>query len=210
MRLGNVEAARTETKKKLGPGDTSSGARSEITKLSLLFSIDAFGGGFVSQSLLSYWFFLVYRVSLQNLGVIFLVVNVITAVSTLGASYLADRLGNLRTMVYTHLLSSVFLVLIPLVGSLIGSLAFLFLRQSISQMDVPTRQAFMTEIFNDSDRVPAYAITNTSRSVSSVFGAPISGALLGASLVSIPLLIAGFSKVVYDVLIFSSYRKRAR
>lgn len=209
MRLGNVEAVRTETKKP-GLGDTSSGARSEITKLSLLFSIDAFGGGFVSQSLLSYWFFLVYGVSLQNLGVIFLVVNVITAVSTLGASFLADRLGNLRTMVYTHLLSNVFLVLVPLAGSLLGSLAFLFLRQSISQMDVPTRQALMTEIFSDSERVPAYAITNTSRSVSSVFGAPISGALLGASLASVPLLIGGFSKILYDVLIFLSYRRKVR
>jgi MFS family permease len=97
------------------------------------------------------------------------VVNVITAFSTLGASFLADRIGNLRTVVYTHLLSSVFLVLVPLAGSLLGSLSFLFLRQSISQMDVPTRQAFMTEIFNEQERIPANAITNTSRRISRRF-----------------------------------------
>jgi MFS family permease len=185
-------------------------AKREITKLSALFSIDAFGGGFVSQSLLSYWFFLVYGVSLGSLGIIFLVVNMITAVSTLGASFLADRIGNLRTMVYTHLASNVFLILIPLAGSLPGSLLFLFARQSVSQMDVPTRQAFMASIFSDQERVSAYAITNTVRSVGNIFGSPASGVLLGIGLASVPLLISGFSKILYDGLVFSLYRKRAR
>ena len=90
----------------------------------------------------------------------------------------AEKLGNLRTMVYTHLLSNVFLLLIPLAGSLIGAILFLFLRQSVSQMDVPTKQAFMAQIFNDQDRVSANAITNTFRSVASLFGAPISGVAL--------------------------------
>lgn len=185
-------------------------ARREITKLSALFSIDAFGGGFVSQSLLAYWFYFVYGVSLNNLGVIFFVVNVITAVSTLGASYLADRIGNLRTMVYTHLLSNAFLVLIPFAGSLALALLFLFARQSVSQMDVPTRQAFMAGIFADEERVSAYATTNTSRIVSGVFGGPIFGALVGMGFVGIPLLIAGFSKITYDGLVYSAYRYRAR
>lgn len=195
------------------PGDErtqtlSPTTRREITKLSGLFSIDAFGAGFVSQSLLSYWFFLVYGASLESLGLIFFVVNIITAVSTLGASFLADRIGNLRTMVYTHLLSNLFLILIPFAGSLPGSLFFLFARQSVSQMDVPTRQAFMANIFSDKERVPANAITNVSRNVSSIFGSPASGALLGAGLASAPLLIAGFSKILYDGLIFSIYRNR--
>jgi predicted MFS family arabinose efflux permease len=188
----------------------SPAARRDVAKLSALFSIDAFGGGFVSQSLLVYWFFLVYGVSLGDLGLIFLIVNVITAVSTLGASFLAERIGNLRTMVYTHLLSNVFLVLIPFAGSLSGALLFLFTRQSVSQMDVPTRQAFMAGIFNDEERVSAFATTNTSRIISGVPGSPISGALLGAGLASTPLLVAGSSKILYDGLIFSAYRKRAR
>jgi MFS family permease len=123
---------------------------------------------------------------------------------------LADMLGNLRTMVYTHLLSSIFLVLIPFAGSLPGSLAFLFLRQSVSQMDVPTRQAFMSEIFSDRDRVPANAVTNTVRSLASIFGAPISGALLATGLASIPILAGGISKILYDLLIFPSYRRKVR
>lgn len=185
-------------------------ARRDIAKLSALFSIDAFGGGFVSQSLLVLWFYIVYKVSLNDLGIIFLVVNVITALSTLGASYLADKIGNLRTMVYTHLLSNVCLVLIPFAGSLVGALILLFARQSVSQMDVPTRQAFMVGIFNEEERVPAYATTNIARIISSVPGAPSSGALIGVGLASAPLLIAGSSKILYDVLIFGVYRKRAK
>ena len=210
LRLGSIDAVRTERKRRIGLGETSPEAKRDVANLSFLFSIDAFGGGFVSQSLLSYWFFFVYHVSLQNLGIIFLIVNIITAISTLGASFVADKLGNLRTMVFTHLLSNIFLILIPLTGSLLASLLFLFLRQSVSQMDVPTRQAFMVEIFNDQERVSANAITNTFRSISSVFGSPISGALLAINLVSIPILAGGSSKMLYDALIFFAYRRRSR
>ncbi|MCL4435380.1 MAG: MFS transporter [Thaumarchaeota archaeon] len=210
LRLRSIEAVQTERKRRIGLGEISPEAKRDVAKLSFLFSIDAFGGGFVSQSLLSYWFFFVYHVSLQNLGIIFLVVNIISAISTLGASFIADKLGNLRTMVFTHLLSNIFLILIPLAGSLLASLLFLFLRQSVSQMDVPTRQVFMVEIFNDQERVSANAITNTFRSISSVFGSPISGALLAINLVSIPILAGGFSKILYDTLIFSTFRRRAK
>lgn len=210
LRLGSIEAVRTERKKRIGLGEMSPDAKRDVANLSFLFSIDAFGGGFVSQSLLSYWFFFVYHVSLQNLGIIFLIVNIITAISTLGASFIADKLGNLRTMVFTHLLSNIFLILIPLAGSLLASLLFLFLRQSVSQMDVPTRQAFMVDIFNDQERVSANAVTNTVRSVSSVFGSPISGALLAINLVSTPILTGGISKILYDILIFLSYRQRTK
>src|SRR2546428_763614 len=150
-----------------------------------------------------------FGASLESLGFLFLVVNIITAVSTLAATFLADRIGNLRTMVYTHLLSNVFLVLIPLAGSFPGSVALLLLRQSVSQMDVPTRQAFMSEVFGDRDRVSANAITNTFRSVGSLPGAPLNGILLSIPLVSAPLLIAASVKIVYDFLIYSGYSKRA-
>lgn len=192
------------------PSEISQQAKSDVTKLSALFSVDSFGGGFVSQSLLAYWFYLTYNVSLGDLGIIFFVVNVITALSTLASMFLADRIGNLRTMVSTHLISSVFLVLIPFAGSLTGALSLLFARQSLSQMDVPTRQAFMAGIFNEQERLHAYATTNTSRALSTLPGSPASGALLGVGLVSVPLLIAGFSKIAYDGLIYSMYRKRTR
>ena len=197
-------------KKKAGLSEISEAGRRNIEKLSALNFMDAFGGGFVSQSILSYWFYFVYHVTLADLGVIFLVASILTGVSTLGASFIAEKLGNLRTMVYTHLLSNVFLILIPLVGSLALSIAFLFARQCVSQMDVPTRQAFMAEIFNSNDRVSANAITNTFRSGASIIGAPISGALFAAGLVALPILSGGFSKIVYDLSIFFAYRKEAK
>ncbi len=183
-------------------------AREDITKLSLLYSVDAFGGGFVSQFLLAYWFFFYYHVSLENLGIIFFIVNGITALSIFGAPLLAERFGNLKTMVSTHILSNAFLIAIPLAGSLIPALAFLFLRQSVSQMDVPTRQTFMIQIFEGGERVTANAVTNTVRNIGSIFGGPISGALISAGLLSAPILVGGFSKVIYDIAIFFSYRKR--
>lgn len=190
--------------------ELSETAREDITKLSMLNAIDAFGGGFVSQSLLSYWFFLIYKVSLQDLGRIFFLVNIIIAVSIFLAPLLAERLGNLRTMVLTHFVSNVFLTAIPFAGSLDLALIFLFLRQSMSQMDVPTRQTFMIEIFESKERVRANAVTNTARSVASIFGSPITGALLATGLVSIPIMFGGLSKMVYDGTIFFTYRKRAR
>ncbi len=183
-------------------------ARQDITKLSFFYSIDAFGGSLVSQFVLSYWFSQVYKVSLSSLGVIFLAVNVVTAFSTLAAPVLAEKLGNLRTMVSTHLLSNVFLIMVPLAGSFLAAVVFLFLRQSISQMDVPTRQAFMAHLFTDEERVPANAVTNTSRSLSGTLGGPLTAIMFMVGATSLPILTGGFSKILYDVLVFHSYRKK--
>src|SRR6266699_3581783 len=213
--LGNISTTATEA----GPFQSietgvlpilvaSGKEKRDITKLSFLYSVDAFGGSLVSQFVLSYWFSQVYKVSLSSLGVIFLAVNVVTAFSTLVAPVLAERLGNLRTMVSTHLLSNVFLILVPLAGSFLAALVFLFLRQSISQMDVPTRQAFMAQLFTDQERVPANAITNTSRSLSGVMGGPITAILFTVGASFLPILTGGFSKILYDLLVFQSYRKK--
>jgi len=137
-------------------------------------------------------------------------VNVITAISIFGATLIAERLGNLRTMVSSHLISSVFLTVIPFAGSLTLALLFLFLRQSMSQMDVPTRQAFMAEIFSDQDRVRANATTNTFRSVGSLFGGPLSGVMYALGLTSVPIVVAGVSKISYDIAIYTSYRREAK
>ncbi len=185
-------------------------AKKDIARLSALSSVDAFGGSFVTQSLLTYWFFLVYRVSLPGLGIIFFVLNVVTAISIFAASLIAERFGNLRTMVATHLLSSVFLTAIPFAGSLTVALLLLFLRQSISQMDVPTRQAFMAELFEYRDLLGANATTNTFRSIGGLFGGPISGVLYAAGYATVPILTAGVSKMLYDLAIYSSYRKQVK
>ncbi|MEM0097682.1 MAG: hypothetical protein QXH39_04555 [Conexivisphaerales archaeon] len=204
--LNSIEAS----KKGTGLMYMTKNGLNDIKKISLLFSMDAFGGGFVTQSIMSYWFYLVYHVSLQDLGAIFMVVNIITALSILGSSYIAGRIGNLRTMVFTHLISSAFLVMIPFAGSLTGSLAFLFLRQSTSQMDVPTRQTFMTQIFDESERVSANAVTNTFRSISTLPGSPAVGLALSTGLFYMPYIIGGGTKMLYDASIFALYRKRTR
>jgi len=206
-KVKNIESQVTGPRK-IGPGNVRPEARRDITKLSFFYSVDAFGGSLVSQFVLSYWFSQVYKVSLSSLGVIFLAVNVVTAFSTLAAPVLAERLGNLRTMVSTHLLSNVFLIMVPLAGSFLVALAFLFLRQSISQMDVPTRQAFMAQLFTDQERVPANAITNTSRSLSGTLGGPITAILFSVGAASLPILTGGFSKILYDLLIFHSYKNK--
>jgi MFS-type transporter involved in bile tolerance (Atg22 family) len=206
-KIGNIEAKETGPRK-IGLGNVRQEARRDITKLSFFYSIDAFGGSLVSQFVLSYWFSQVYRVSLSSLGAIFLAVNVVTAFSTLAAPVLAEKLGNLRTMVSTHLLSNVFLILVPLAGSFFGAVTFLFLRQSISQMDVPTRQAFMAQLFTDQERVPANAVTNTSRSLSGTLGGPLTAIMFMIGTSSLPILTGGFSKILYDVLVFRSYRRK--
>ena len=206
-KLGNIEAQETGPRK-LGLGNVRPEARRDITKLSFFYSIDAFGGSLVSQFVLSYWFSQVYRVSLSNLGVIFLAVNVVTAFSTLAAPVLAEKLGNLRTMLSTHLLSNIFLIIVPLAGSFLAAVVFLFLRQSISQMDVPTRQAFMAQLFTDEERVPANAVTNTTRSLSGTLGGPLTAIMFMIGATSLPILTAGFSKILYDILVYHSYRKK--
>jgi len=206
-KVKNIESQETGPRK-IGTGNVRPEARRDITKLSLFYSVDAFGGSLVSQFVLSYWFSQVYKVSLSSLGVIFLVVNVVTAFSTLAAPVLAERLGNLRTMVSTHLLSNVFLIMVPLAGSFLAALVFLFLRQSISQMDVPTRQAFMAQLFTDQERVPANAITNTSRSLSGTLGGPITAILFSVGAASLPILTGGFSKILYDLLVFHSFKNK--
>lgn len=185
-------------------------AVADIRNLSMLFSVDAFGGGgLVTQSLLSYWFYIRYGgVTLRELGLVFMVVNVVTAISLVIAPLIAERIGNLRTMVYTHIISNIFLILIPLAGSFTGSLAFLLLRQSVSQMDVPTRQAFMAQIFSDEERVPANAVTNTARSIGSLPGPLIVGDLISQGLYSLPFIISGSLKIMYDLTIYLMYRDR--
>jgi hypothetical protein len=206
--LGDIEAHMPGDRKEVV--QSSPKAKKDIARLSALNSVDAFGGGFVTQSLLTYWFLLVYHVSVMNLGIIFFIANIITAISIFGATLIAELVGNLRTMVGSHLISSVFLVVIPFAGSLTFALAFLFLRQSMSQMDVPTRQAFMAEIFGDQDRVRANATTNTFRSVGSLFGGPLSGAMFAVGLAGLPIVTGGVSKIAYDIAIYLSYRREAK
>ena len=206
-RLKGMEGSRAA---RPGLANLSQAARKDLVRLSGLFSVDSLGGVFVTTYLLSIWFSSTFGLQLEYLGPIFFVASLVTAASTYGAAMIALRIGNLRTMVYTHLASNGFLILMGLAGSLPLALLFLFLRQSVSQMDVPTRQALMTEMFQKEERVQAYAVTNTLRSAGSFVGGPASAVMLGLGLVSALPFAGGVTKIGYDLLTFASYRKRYR
>ena len=206
-RVGGLEASRAV---RPGLANLSPQARKELVRLSGLFSLDSFGGVFVTTYLLSIWFSSTYGLQLEYLGPIFFVASLVTAASAYGAAIIAVRIGNLRTMVYTHLGSNALLIFMGLAGSLPLALLFLFLRQTVSQMDVPTRQALMTEMFQKEERVQAYAVTNTLRSVGSFMGGPASAVFLGLGVVSALPFAGGITKIGYDLMTFASYRKRYR
>lgn len=182
-------------------------SRGVVRRLSALFALDSFGGGFVTQAFIAFWFAETYGASAETLGAAFFAVGILQAVSFQAAVRLAERIGLLNTMVFTHLPSNVLLALIPLAPSEATAFALLFARYALSQMDVPTRQAYVVGVVDAEERTAAAAYTNTSRYVSRPFGplaaAPIMQVSLGA-----PFLIAGALKSVYDLGLYALFRER--
>jgi len=134
-----------------------------VLRLSALFALDSFGAGFVVQSFAAYWFYLRFGVDPQTLGILFFAANILAGASALVASWIADRIGLINTMVLTHLPSNVLLILIPLMPTLPLAALMLLARFSISQMDVPTRQSYVMAVVDPDERSAAAGITSTSR-----------------------------------------------
>jgi len=178
-----------------------------VTKLSALFSIDAFGGGFIIKNLLTTWFYLKYGMHLEELAIIFFVADIITAISIVIAPYIAKRIGLLNTMILTHLPSNIFLILVPFAPTVQLSVVFLFIRQTISQMDVPARQSYTMAIVKPQDRAAAAAVTNTSRTVAQSSSPPFSTQLMAVGSYTFPFVLGGTFKIIYDVLIYMNFRK---
>jgi MFS family permease len=177
-------------------------SRGKIFKLAGLFSLDAFAGGFVVQAFVAYWFERRFGASPSLLGSIFFGANILAGLSALTASHLAKRIGLLATMVATHIPSNVLLVLVPL------AIAVLLLRFSISQMDVPTRQAYTMALVPDEERAAAAGVTGIARtvgaSISPIFAGPL---YASAALASIPFILGGSIKIVYDLLVWRAFKK---
>jgi predicted MFS family arabinose efflux permease len=182
-------------------------SRSVVFKLAGLFALDAFGGGFVIQSLVAYWFHVRYGVDPAVLGGIFFGANLLAAVSALAAAALARRFGLLNTMVFTHLPSNVLLILVPLMPNLPLAIAVLLLRFSISQMDVPTRQSYTMAVVHPDERSAASGITGVARSV----GAALPPILVGVMFsnpdgwMNLPFFLAGGIKIGYDLLLYRAF-----
>jgi MFS family permease len=181
-------------------------SRGVVLRLSSLFALDAFGGGFIVQSFAAYWFYLRFGVAPATLGGIFFGANVLAGLSALMASQLAARFGLIRTMVFTHLPSNILLVLIPLMPNLSLAVLALFLRFSISQMDVPTRQSYTMAIVREEERSSAAGITGVARTAGAAL-APVFAGLLFArpSLINLPFFIAGTLKIAYDLLLYRAF-----
>jgi MFS family permease len=193
---------RTNAKGLLGIGSS----RAVVLKLSGLFALDAFGGGFVVQSFAAYWFYLRFGVNPATLGGIFFGANIFAGISALAASRLAGRFGLIKTMVYTHLPSNILLILLPLMPNLPLAIAVLMLRFSISQMDVPTRQSYTMAIVREEERSSAAGITGVARTTGAAL-APVFAGLMFArpSLINLPFFIAGTLKIVYDLLLYRAF-----
>ncbi|MGZ3537473.1 MAG: MFS transporter [Thermodesulfobacteriota bacterium] len=182
-------------------------SRGVVFKLSALFSIDAFAGGFVLQSILAYWFHTRFNVEPAILGSIFFGANILAGISALSAAWVASKIGLIRTMVFTHIPSNILLILVPLMPNLPLAILLLLLRFSISQMDVPTRQSYTMAVVAPDERSAAAGITGIARttgaSLSPVFTGPL---LANAALINVPFFLSGGLKIIYDLLLYRSFK----
>jgi MFS family permease len=182
-------------------------SRGTVARLSALFALDAFGGGLVVQSLVAYWFHLRFGADVAVLGGVFFCANLLAGISALAATRIADRIGLVRTMVFTHLPSNVLLALVPLMPTLPLAIAVLLARFSISQMDVPTRQSYTMAVVDPDERSAAAGVTGIARSLGASVSPLIAAPLFGvASLAALPFLLAGGLKIGYDMALYRGFR----
>jgi MFS family permease len=179
-----------------------------VLKLSALFALDAFAGGFVIQSMVAYWFHIKFGLDAGVLGGIFFGANILAGVSALLAVRIANRVGLINTMVYTHIPSNILLCIVPLMPNLWLAITVLLLRFSISQMDVPTRQSYTMAVVAPDERSAASGVTSIARSIGAAVSPALAGILLATpALLSAPFFVAGGLKIVYDLLLYRSFSK---
>ncbi|ACB94208.1 MFS transporter [Beijerinckia indica] len=181
-------------------------SRSIVLRLSALFALDAFAGGFIVQSILAYWFYLKFGATNTELGGLFFATNILSGISALVAVPLARRLGLVNTMVFTHLPSNLLLMAVPLMPNFQLAVGLLLLRHLISQMDVPARQSYVMAVVAPSEYSAANGITATVRSLGSGLAPSLAGGLLSvAPLVNAPIFLAGGLKIVYDLALYRGF-----
>ncbi len=181
-------------------------ARSIVIRLSLLFSLDAFGGGFVVQTLITLWLFERFDMAVSTAGAIFFVSGLLSALSQLGSPWLAKRIGLINTMVFTHLPANAFLILAALMPNVYLAIAFLLARMLLSAMDVPARQSYTMAVVPPEERAAAASVTNVPRSLASAFAPLLAGWLLTMGASGGPLIAGGAIKIVYDLLLLWQFR----
>jgi MFS family permease len=204
--LENDEKKKTTAPKPLTQ-TLSPTSRKIVGKLSALFAIDSFGGGFVIQSIVSLWFFTKFGADLTLLSYIFSIAGVLTAFSFLASAKIADRIGLINTMVFTHIPSNILLILVAFSPSLPIAVVFYLARMALSQMDVPARQSYIVAVVKEDERTAAAGITNISRNITQAISPSIAGSILqSVSLLFAPFLLGGLLKIIYDIALYFNFK----
>ncbi|TMA23799.1 MAG: MFS transporter [Deltaproteobacteria bacterium] len=209
--VGLVSAAvyaglsRTVEQDATAPGRPLSRSRRVVLELSALFSLDSFGGGFVVQSLLALYLFRRFALSLETAAAFFFAAGTLAAFSQIMSARLAARIGHIRTMVFTHLPSNLFLILAGLMPTAPLAILFLLLRMALSQMDVPARQAFVMAVVPREERAAASSVTNVPRSLAAALSPFVAGYLLDQTSFGWPLIVGGILKAIYDLALFARF-----
>ncbi len=182
-------------------------SRNVVFKLAGLFTIDAFAGGFVIQSIMVYWFNKRFGVGSDVLGNIFFGANILAGISALTAARVAKSIGLINTMVFTHIPSNILLIIVPLMPNLPLAITVLLLRFSISQMDVPTRQSYTMAVVEPDERSAASGVTGIARTIGASLSPVIAVPMLASTaLLSVPFFLSGGLKIIYDLLLYRSFR----
>jgi len=199
-----VEVAKSETEGL--PRHISPATKKVVTKLAGLFSLDAVGGGFLTDALVAYWFFRRFGIAEESLGLLFFAVHLLNAASHLGAAWLARRIGLVNTMVFTHLPSSLFLVAAAFAPSLKVAVILFLCREALVEMDVPTRQSYVAAVVLPNERTFASGVANLVRNIFWAVGSSVAGFLMQNVAFSAPLVLGGGAKISYDLLLYRAFR----
>jgi len=199
--------AEVEVDEAAGPRTPLGRSRANVFKLSSLFAIDAFAGGFVVTTFIVYWFERRFGASLQLMSLVFFAAGLLQAWSSIVAARVGSRFGLLHTMVFTHLPSNILLLLVPFMPTLGLAIVVLLARFALSQMDVPTRQAYIAAMVDPEERTAAAAYTNTARYVARPFGPAVGAVLMNNVAFGAPFVAAGAVKCVYDMLIWRVFKR---
>jgi len=182
-------------------------SKGTVVRLAGLFALDSFGGGFVVSAFIVFWFARKFGASTETMGLVFFAAGLLQSASSIAAGRLANRIGLLNTMVFTHLPSNVLLILIPFMPNLTAAIAMLLARFAISQMDVPARQAYVVALVDPGERTAAAAYTNTARYVVRPAGPALGGYLMQTVSLSAPFVAVGSLKIVYDLILLATFRR---
>ena len=181
-------------------------SRPFVRRLAVIFALDSFAGGFVVQSLIAYWFYTRFELGLGVLGWIFFGVQILSGLSLILAARIAPRLGLVNTMVFSHLISNLFLIGVAMAPVAWLAVAFLLARHALSQMDVPTRQTFLMLAVRDHEREHAAAITNMSRTLAQSVSPALTGFVMQGLSLTAPFFLGAGLKIVYDLWLYATIR----